>query len=240
MAVRRTANTTLILLTSGALSACGTVRSGFEVSAPTAIPPALHGEIDERGRTTLRLDGIDLRVDVRNRLTQRKVFGWGIVPFLPGVVPFITSDTLGDPSRPLVIFFELHPREPGFSFEPMAIRIRRDRALRDLTPRGFVGPGRPSEQRCLDATGRELEEQAVSETFELAPDQHGTCFVLAFRAPSPTVIGFRLFLKGLLRGLDPIDLQEMRFQKRTGRATGPLGPHEDWVPAAFRPEADPR
>ena len=160
MAVRRKVNPALMLLAGGALSACVPVtwKRDIAVSAPAAIPPGWRGEIDRNGQTTLRLDGIDLRLDVRNRTGREK---WLALSPLPPFVLDADSETLGDPSRPLVIFLEFHPRGAGFSFDPMAVRLWRDLGLRPLTPRGFIGPGRPSGQRCDDPTGREPEEMPV-------------------------------------------------------------------------------
>ena len=223
MTIRRKVNPALILLASGALSACVPVtwNEDLAVSAPVAIPPGWHGEVDKNGRAVFRLEGIDVRVDARNRTGREKVL------YLSPVPPFVLdyqSERRGDPSRPLVIFLEFQPREEGFSFDPMAVRLWKDLALRPLTPRGFIGPGRPSEQRCLDPAGRELEERTAGEAFILMPDDQGTCFVLAFGSS----YGFRVFLQGLSRSGNAVELPELRFERR--RAVDP----PDWVPAVFR------
>lgn len=217
----------LMLLVGGALStACVpvTTNADLAVSAPAAIPRGWRGEVDKNGRTILRLDGIDLQVDVRNRTGREKVLY--VSPIPPFVLDY-QSGRLGDPSRPLVIFLEFHPREDGFSFDPMAVRLWRDLALRPLTPRGFIGPGRPSGQRCLDRAGRELEERAAGEAFVLLPDDQGTCFVLAF---GPTSSGFRIQPEGLSREGSAMELPDLRFERR------PAVDPPDWVPAVFRNE----
>jgi metal-sulfur cluster biosynthetic enzyme len=225
MTIRRKVNPVLMLLSGGALfTACVpvTLNEYLAVSAPAAIPPGWRGEVDKNGQTALRLDGIDLRLDVRNLTGREKVL------YLSPVPPFVLdsqSQRLGDPSRPLVIFLEFHPREGGFSFDPMAVRLWKDLALRSLTPRGFIGPGRPSGQRCLDRTGRELEERAAGEAFVLPPDDQGTCFVLAF---GPSSYGFRVHLEGLSRSGKVVALPELRFERR------PAVDPPDWVPAVFR------
>ena len=209
----------VVMLAGALFTACVPITSyeGLTVSAPAAIPPGWRGEIDRNGRTTLRLDEIDLRVDARNATGQEKVLI--LSPFFMDY----GSTRLGY-DVPLVIFLEFHPKRAGFSFDPMAVRLLRylDPAL---TPREFIGPGHVSGERCLDSTGRRLEAKTVPEPQDLLPGAEATCFVLAYAGSSPSV-EFRLLIGGLSNQGEPVELPELHFKERP--AEKPL-----WTPPAF-------
>lgn len=216
----RNVHPVLMLLAGALFTACVPITSyeGLTVSAPAAIPPGWRGEIDKNGRTILRLDEIDLRVDARNATGREKVLI--LSPF------FIDGQSrrLGD-DAPLVIFLEFHPKQAGFSFDPMAVRLSRylDPAV---TPREFIGPGHPTGERCLDSTGRELEAKTASELLDLLPGTAATCFVLAYAGSSPSV-EFRLLIGGLSNQGEPVELPELHFKEH--QTEKPL-----WIPPALR------
>jgi hypothetical protein len=202
-----------MLLACGALfTACVPITSyeGLTVSAPRSIPSGWRGEIDRNGRTILRLDEIDVRVDARNAAGREKIL------YLSPLPPFVwdyQSNRLGDPDEPLVIFLELHPRKAGFSFDPMAVRLSRDHYKEAVTPR-VVGPGRSSGERCHDPERRRLQHIPAPETFDLPPGDTATCFVLAYDVFSFPSGKFRLLLDGLFSRGDPVELPELNFEAR--------------------------
>jgi len=209
------------MLLAGALfAACVPITSykDLTVSAPAAIPPGWRGEIDENGRTILRLDEIDLRVDARNTTGLERVLYLSPL-FLDG-----QSRGLGN-DEPLVIFLEFHPKTAGFSFDPMAVRLWRYRD-EAVTPREFIGPGQPDGDRCLDSAGRQLEAKTAPELLDLLPGAAVTCFVLAYAGSSPS-IEFRLLIGGLSSRGESVELPELHFKER--QTEKPL-----WIPPAFR------
>lgn len=219
----RNVHPVLMLLAGALFTACVPVTSyqGLTVSAPAAIPPGWRGEIDKNGRTILRLDEIDVRVDARNTTGQEKVL------YLSPLPPFVMdhqSSGLGT-DGPLVIFLELHPKRAGFSFDPMAVRLLRylDPAI---APREFIGPGRPDGERCLDPSGRQLDGKTAPGSLDLLPGEEATCFVLAYAGSHP-IIEFRLFMGGLSSGGEPVELPELHFKEH--QTEKPL-----WTPPAFR------
>ena len=238
MALPRNVHPVSMLLAGALFAACVPITSykDLTVSAPAAIPPGWRGEIDENGRTILRLDEIDLRVDARNTTGRERVLYLSPL-FLDG-----HSTRLGNPDKPLVIFLELHPKRVGFSFDPMAVRLLRYRDPA-VTPDKFIGPGRPAGgNTCLDPRGRfgrHLEGKTEPETLDLPPGDEATCFVLAYDVRSSPSIKFRLLIEGLSSRGEPVELPELHFQER--RIEKPL----QWTPPAFsRPsegrDADPR
>ena len=221
MRIPQKINAALMLLAGGALfTACLPIVSyeDLTVSAPAAIPPGWRGEIDENGRTILWLDGIDLRVDIRNASGREKVLV--LSPFfVDGHSTRLGADV------PLVIFLEFHPKTAGFSFDPMAVRLWRYRD-QAVTPREFIGPGQPDGDRCLDSAGRQLEAKTAPEPRHFLPGAAATCFVLAYAGSSPS-IEFRLLIGGLSSRGEPVELPELHFRER--HAEKPL-----WTPPAFR------
>ena len=233
MRIPQRINAALMPLACALFTACVPIMwyEDLTVSAPATIPPGWRGETDENGRTILRLDEIDLRVDARNATGQSKFLI--LSPF------FIDagSNRLGD-DAPLVIFLELHPKRAGFSFDPMAVRLMRYRDPA-VAPREFIGPGHPAGgNTCLDSTGRHLEPKTAPEPLDLLPGAAATCFVLAYAGSSPSV-EFRLLIGGLSSRGEPVELPELHFKER--QIEKPL----QWIPPAFsRPsegqDANPR
>ena len=220
MTLPRNVHLVLMLLAGALFAACVPITSykDLTVSAPAAIPPGWRGEIDENGRTILRLDEIDLRVDARNTTGLERVLYLSPL-FLDGQSRGLGTDV------PLVIFLELHPKRAGYSFDPMAVRLWRYRD-EAVTPREFIGPGQPDGDRCLDSAGRQLEAKTAPELLDLLPGAAATCFVLAYAGSSPS-IEFRLLIGGLSSRGESVELPELHFKER--QTEKPL-----WIPPAFR------
>jgi hypothetical protein len=176
------------------------------------------------------MKGLDLRIETRNQRPK----GTGLVATLPPfILPypssgFFTQNPVG--SR-LVVAFDFHPREQGFSFDPMAVLFTvNDRAA--VSPTGYVGPGRATGERCLDSRGGDLERSKTGRGFPLLPDGNRTCFVLAFRTTSSSPdVPFRLQLGGLSREGEPVQLPELSFARRSGRSYG--GEPRTWIPKSL-------
>ncbi len=231
MITRSTRGSTWLLLLSGVvLQGCAwPLRAPFETSAPQVIPAGIDGKVGPDGRTTLRLDGLDVRIETRNQRPKGVGLVW-ILPF-PAVFPLPASDVFEDPnplSSRQLLYLDLRAREPGFAFNPMAVLLAAD-TNSAAPPQAYIGPGRDGEI-CTDSSGNEFERSTADTSFSIEPsEEEWTCFVLAFRISSSPEVPFRLVLAGLTRSGEDLPPLELSFSKRKGRS---------WLitPRTWRPE----
>lgn len=221
----------LVHLVAVALQGClAPLRVPFETSAPSRIPAGVEGKVGPDGRTTLRLEGLEMRLETRNQ----RPGGLGFVTILPLPVayPFPGKDMVDDP-KPLgprqLLYLDLRAHEPGFAFNPMAVLFAADSEAA-APPLAYIGPGRPS-WGCRDAGGEELERSTADMGYPIQPDGEWTCFVLAFRVSSSSPdVPFQLLLGGLQRSGEAVPPVELAFSKRKARS---------WLdtPRTWRPES---
>jgi hypothetical protein len=201
-----------VLLTCRALLGCAT---SYEISASPSLPIGVVGEVDKRGRTIVRLDDVDVRIEVRN--PRASGVSWGLAPMFPPLpIPESASD-LTNHVIPNLIFLEFRPTEEGFTFRPMAVLLIY--GGQSLSPKAFIGPGRPRHDGnvCMDPAGGELEKSTTDQSFGLSAVPERTCFVLQFYNRLSPDVKFRLALRGLNRNGDPVDFPELHFEKWEGR-----------------------
>jgi hypothetical protein len=195
------------------VSSCSTFRETYEISSPKTFPSGIRGSIGGDGRTTFELEGLVLRIKAMNARQD----DW----------PRYYSQ------RPLMIFFDLDPREEGYAFNPMAVRVTRD-GTNTVAPGAYIGPGRaPDIGECVGPGARPLERSTSDQAFDVIPNwRFGTCFVLVFETPSSPDTDYQLVLDGLSRGGQAVSLPELSFSKRVVRSIA--GP-DDWRPEALYP-----
>jgi len=218
------------------VTACGGyVRVPFDISAPTALPPDLPGEVGADGRTSLHLDDLELRIEARNqRATGAAVAIVPLMWILPVPMIFPAGETTSLSSHyPVLLFLELDPAEPGFFFEPMAVRLT-PVAGDPVPPKAFVGPGQTSGERCLDAKSQkdDLTKSVEGKSFPIEPSQEPTCFAIVFGSVFPPSVDFQLYLGKLSRHGVPVDLPALQFSKRRARS---MGEPRTWRPASLTP-----
>lgn len=221
----------LLLLMGAVLQGClAPLRVPFETSAPSKIPAGVDGKVGPDGRTTLRLEGLELRLETRNQ----RPGGLGFVTILPLPVayPFPGKDMVDD-SKPLgprqLLYLDLRAHEPGFAFNPMAVLFAAD-SEPAAPPLAYIGPGRSS-WSCRDASGEELKRSTADTSHPIEPGEGWTCFVLAFRVSSSSPeVPFQLLIGGLQQSGEAVPPLELDFSKRKGRS---------WLdtPRTWRPES---
>lgn len=219
MITRRTKSFPWLLLLAGVvMQGCvWPLRAPFETSAPKAIPPGVDGQVGPDGRTTLRLDGLDLRIETRNQRPKGVGLVW-IVPF-PAVFPMPASAVFEDSnpqhSRQL-LYLDLRAREPGLAFNPMAVSLGAHKRT-VAPPLGYIGPGRDG-ATCTDSSGDELEESTADTSYPIELREGWTCFVIAFRLSSSPDVPFEVVIAGLERSGETLPPLELSFAKRMGRS----------------------
>lgn len=205
-----------------------------------SVPPRLFlliflGKVGPDGRTTLHLNELELRIEARNQRAKGAAVAiaplMGILP-IPMLLP-ASDATLLSAHYPLLLFLELDPTVPGFSFEPMAVRLM-PVGGDPVPPKAFVGPGQTHGERCLDAKsqGDHLPKTIVEERFPIEPGQEPTCFAMVFGDAFPPEVDFQLDLGGLARHGEPVDLPALQFSKRSARS---MGAPRTWRPASLTP-----
>ena len=214
----------LPLLTGVVLQGCFyPLRVPFETSAPQVIPAGVDGKVGPDGRTTLRLDGLDVRMETHNQRPKGVGLSW-LMPF-PLVFPapasgvFDEMDEPNPPSSRQLLYLDLRAREPGFAFNPMAVLLAADTSSA-APPLAYIGPGQRGWDGCADSSGDELEKSTADTTYLIEPSEDDwTSFVLAFRISSSSPeVPFQLIIGGLRRDGEGVPPVELRFSKRKGRS----------------------